>query len=86
MFYFVTKKPRPLKQALIILAFYCVRMELFVDEKEGVLTIKVDEETREGDLRLAEMAFQGIYRQKGKVCLECSEHGEEVCGHLTFVP
>jgi len=45
----------------------------------------VDEERRNGDLRMAEMAFQMEFHQaRMMACPECYDKGEEVCGHLVF--
>lgn len=52
--------------------------------------IVIDGETREGDERLCEMAFELAFNQKGNLCPVCrmkieeTGEGSSVCGHLTF--
>lgn len=75
-----------LHDVLVNLSYYKVRFyALYINDLEMIV---VDKETRKGDLRLAEMAFQmdSGYTQEGLVCPVCEEKGDNLCGHLTFVP
>ena len=75
-----------LKRALFTLSLYKVRFEARSDGEDRSTTILVvDEERRNGDLRMAEMAFQMEFHQaRMMACPECYDKGEEVCGHLVF--
>jgi hypothetical protein len=77
--------------ALHILSFYQVEFKTTSDGDGGDLEIIVLRETREGDLRLCEMAFQWAFRQaNGRLCPVCkadvegSGEGFDTCGHLVF--
>lgn len=76
-----------LHDTLVNLSYYKVNFyALYINDIEMLV---VDIETREGDLRLAEMAFQmdRRYRQEdGPVCSVCKKKGKTFCGHLTFIP
>ena len=80
-----------LHETIDLLSYYRVGFHtLYVRKTETVIQelLIVDEETREGDLRLAEMAFQmnhDFRQEDGFVCSLCKEKGKESCGHLTFV-
>jgi len=86
MFVIKPTKAIDLQQAIFILSFYQVKYHSISDgEDPGTAILVVDKENKEGDLYLAEMAFQMNFRQVGNVCPVCKEEtGERVCGHLTF--
>lgn len=69
--------------ALDMLASYKVRFEA-VGNGDNVEYILVNEETREGDLVLAEMCFSGNGWRQEKVCPVCKDKGESICGHYHF--
>lgn len=75
-----------LMEALFLLSLYKVRFETQSDGENPTTTVLVvDEETRGGDLRLAEVAFQMQFPQiGGMACPVCHGQGESVCGHLVF--
>lgn len=75
-----------LLEALFLLSLYRVRFEAQSDGEDAATTILVvDKELREGDLRLAEMAFQMQFPQTSSMaCPVCYGQGESVCGHLVF--
>lgn len=84
---------RPLQETLALLSHYKVQYySLYTrkDDENGTAIqelIVVNEEMREGDLRLAEIAFQMNCWQEGlSVCPLCKEKGKDYCGHLVFVP
>ena len=60
-------------EALFTLSLYNVQFEARSNgENSNTTVLVVDKEGREGDLRLAEMAFQMGYHQKNRpVCPEC---------------
>ena len=87
MFTILISSADDLLQALFVLSYYQVKFQTFSDAENPFSTeIVVDEEMREGDLRLAEMAFQMNYRQVGHICPSCQRDypEEKSCGHLTF--
>lgn len=73
----ITKLPpnNVLNEVIALLSSYKVQHHsLYRSEGLGIVeTIVVDQETRKGDLRLAELAFQMNYDQKDN------------CNHLTFI-
>ena len=87
MFTILAKSPLDMLDAMFILSHYQVKFQAFSDAENPLSTeIVVDEEMRDGDLRMAEMAFQMNYRQVGWICSQCKEKYPEdtTCGHLTF--
>ena len=81
---------QPLHDALTLLSLYKVSYHSLYIRKGSIIEelVVVDKETRKGDLRLAEMAFQmnSKYEQEGFVCPICKKKSEDFCGHLIFVP
>jgi len=87
MFTILAGSPLDMLDAMFILSHYQVKFQAFSDAENPLSTeIVVDEEIREGDLNLAEMAFQMNYRQVGYICPFCVREDPEAktCGHLTF--
>jgi hypothetical protein len=87
MFTILASSPLDMLDAMFILSHYQVKFQAFSDAEDPLSTeIVVDEEGREGDLRMAEMAFQMNFRQVGKICPSCKREDPEetICGHLTF--
>jgi hypothetical protein len=85
MFIVKPKTPEDMVHALFILSFYKVRFEAMSDgDNSNSVTLKVANQYRKGDLRMAEMAFQMGFHQEGRVCEYCEAKGKEFCGHLTF--
>jgi len=84
MFIVQCSNGKSLQQALFILSCYDV---VFYTESDGENAdstyIVVDDEGRDGDMRLAEMAFQMSFNQaKCQVCPACEDATQ--CGHLMF--
>ncbi|RLF84619.1 hypothetical protein DRN34_05450 [Thermococci archaeon] len=74
-----------LKKALFILSLYAVRFEARSNGEDINTTyLVVDEERREGDLRLAEMTCQGTFAQVTLPACPVCEDKEDICGHLVF--
>lgn len=71
---------------LLIMSYYKVRGYALGNGDMAQIMV-IDEETREGDLQLAEMAFNAtgtvVWRQ-AKVCPLCESEGETICGHMYF--
>ena len=87
MFTILTTDLEDTLYALFLLSYYQVKFSTQSDAEDPFSTmIIVDEETREGDLRNAEMCFQMNFRQVGHICPVCKEENpeESFCGHLTF--
>lgn len=71
--------PNNHNQAKTLLDHYTVQTQPW-----GRWLVVTDHPLGQNDLRLAEMAFQMNWHQKGGVCPLCQAHGERHCGHLTF--
>jgi hypothetical protein len=87
MFVIKPATPKDALHALFLLSYYEVSFTAYSDgEHSNTTFIKVSREYRKDDLRLAEMAFQMSFRQKGKICPVCEmvDKGKQTCGHLTF--
>lgn len=72
--------------ALSIMGFYKVKGYVLGDGDSAQILV-IDQETREGDLVFAEMAFSGcgsVVWHQAKVCPICEAAGETVCGHMYF--
>lgn len=75
-----------LAAAMMILSHYNVTMRVYSDtEHISSLMIEVFDEGRDGDLNLAEQAFQMsfIHKKESAACPLCIKH-EDYCGHLVF--
>jgi hypothetical protein len=75
-----------LAAAMMILSHFHVIMRVYSDtETIASMFIEVFDEGREGDLNLAEQAFQMSFIQKKEsaACPLCSKY-EDYCGHLVF--
>lgn len=74
------------KLVLSIMSYYQVRGYALGNGDDGEIMV-IDEETRPGDLQLAEMAFHGcgdVCWKQARVCPICKDQGETVCGHMYY--
>lgn len=92
MFIIKPKTKSDMAEALLILSYYRVKIKVTSDgETQKSMYLIVDEETLEGQLQMAEMAFQFNFHQANeRLCEECRIEvskkgvGLSTCGHLTF--
>lgn len=92
MFIIKPKTQKDTAEALLLLSYYHVKLEVRSGgETQKSVYFIVDEETLDGQLQLAEMAFQFNFHQANeRLCEECKEEvskkgiGYSTCGHLTF--
>ena len=92
MFIIKPKTQKDTAEALLLLSYYHVKLEVRSDgETQKSVYLIVDEETLDGQLQLAEMAFQFNFHQANeRLCEKCKEEvsekgiGYATCGHLTF--
>jgi hypothetical protein len=96
MFVIKPDNPEEWQNAIFMLSYYHVCIEMYSngEDQESAYMVVSTPDTDGEQERMAEMAFQMNWHQKGKLCPHCtkqdadgtSEDGvsDDVCGHLTF--